>query len=168
MKQDHSALIVIDMQADYIGEKSKYKYYPHAFIEKINERISLAKNRNELIIYVKNVGRYKKEPYVSDFVEGLVIASNCIVEKTKASVFHDPILLDILRENDITTIEIIGIDGNCCVAFSAIDASKLGFSVVFPLTYIGIKSKERFSTTKEKLLEANVQIIEPMEEACFK
>lgn len=55
MKQHKTALIVIDMQADYIGEKSKYKYYPNALIEKINNRIAAAVNSHEVIIYVKQV-----------------------------------------------------------------------------------------------------------------
>lgn len=164
MKQIKTAVIVIDMQADYIGEKSKNKYYPDTLIDKINARIAVAVNHNESIIYVKNIGKRKKEPYISDFVEGLSVVSDYIVEKGKASVFDNPMLLDMLKENEITNIEFIGIDGNCCVAASAIDASKLGFSVVFPLTYIGIKSKERFSKTREKLLKASVQIIEPQEE----
>ena len=107
MKQLKTAVIVIDMQADYIGEKSKNKYYPHTLIDKI----AAAVNHNESIIYVKKVGKRNKESYISDFVEGL--------------------------------------------------------SVILPLTYIGIKSKERFSETREKLLKANVQIIEPQEGKCL-
>lgn len=93
-------------------------------------------------------------------MEGLSIVSDFIVEKEKSSIFSNPTLLDTLKQNEITNIELIGIDGNCCVASSAIDASKLGFSVVLPLIYVGTKNKERFSKTREKLLRANVQIIE--------
>lgn len=160
MKQHKTALIVIDMQADYIGEKSKYKYYPNALIEKINNRIAAAVNSNEVIIYVKQVRQHNKKPYVSDFVEGLSIVSNFIIEKEKSSIFNNPTLLDMLKQHEVTKIELIGIDGNCCVASSAIDASKLGFFVIFPLTYVGTKNKERFFRTREKLLKANVQIIE--------
>lgn len=85
MEHTQTALIVIDMQADYIGEKSPYHYYSN---------------------------------------------------------------------------ELIGIDGNCCVASSAIEASKRGFAVTFPLDYIGIKDKERFCKTKAKLIKANVEIVE--------
>lgn len=159
MEQFQTALIVIDMQADYIGEKSRYNY-PDELIDKINERIAIAVKQNETVIYVKNVGRRKKEPYVSDFVEKLSVVSSFIIEKVKSSIFDNIDLLDILKENQITTLEVIGIDGNCCVASSAIDASKLGFSVVFPLNYIGIKSKERFSKTKENLINSNIEIID--------
>ena len=167
MKQSETALIVIDMQADYIGEKSKNKVYSQTLIDKINERITAATRHGDTVIYIKNVGRRNKERYVSDFAEGLTVTSNYIVEKDKSSIFSSPILLEVLKEKEIRNIECIGIDGNCCVASSAIEASKLGFSVVFPLAYIGIKSMERFSQKREQLMKANVQIIEMQEEKCF-
>lgn len=163
MKKFKTALIVIDMQADYIGEKSKNKFYSQTLIDNINERIADAIKHGETIIYIKNVGRRNKEPYVSEFVEGLMVASNYIVEKNKLSIFSNPILLEVLKEKEIRNIECVGIDGNCCVASSAIEASKLGFSAVFPLTYIGMKNIERFSKKREQLMKANVQIIEMQE-----
>lgn len=163
MKKFKTALIVIDMQADYIGEKSKNKFYSQTLIDNINERIADAIKHGETILYIKNVGRRNKEPYVSEFVEGLMVASNYIVEKNKLSIFSNPILLEVLKEKEIRNIECVGIDGNCCVASSAIEASKLGFSAVFPLTYIGMKNIERFSKKREQLMKANVQIIEMQE-----
>lgn len=154
------ALIVIDMQKDYIGEESRHNYYPNTLIDKVNERIAIANNNGQMIIYVKNKGKRKKEIYISDFVKGLSIASNFIIEKGKASMFDDDIFFELLKNKDICQIETIGIDGNCCVASSALDAMKLGFSVIFPLEYIGIKDKQRFIKTKEKLIKANVEIVE--------
>ena len=154
------ALIVIDMQKDYIGEESRHNYYPNTLIDKVNERIAIANSNGQMIIYVKNKGKRKKEIYISDFVKGLSIASNFIIEKGKASMFDDDIFFELLKNKDICKIETIGIDGNCCVASSALDAMKLGFSVIFPLEYIGIKDKQRFIKTKEKLIKANVEIVE--------
>ena len=154
------ALIVIDIQKDYIGEESRHNYYPNTLIDKVNERIAIANNNGQMIIYVKNKGKRKKEIYISDFVKGLSIASNFIIEKGKASMFDDDIFFELLKNKDICKIETIGIDGNCCVASSALDAMKLGFSVIFPLEYIGIKDKQRFIKTKEKLIKANVEIVE--------
>lgn len=68
------ALIVIDMQKDYIGEESRHNYYPNTLIDKVNERIAIANNNGQMIIYVKNKGKRKKEIYISDFVKGLSIA----------------------------------------------------------------------------------------------
>ena len=148
------ALIVIDMQKDYIGEESRHNYYPNTLIDKVNERIAITNNNGQMIIYVKNKGKRKKEIYISDFVKGLSIASNFIIEKGKASMFDDDIFFELLKNKDICKIETIG------VASSALDAMKLGFSVIFPLEYIGIKDKQRFIKTKEKLIKANVEIVE--------
>ncbi len=158
--ENEKALMVIDMQEDYIGQNSRYNYYPSLLIEKVNERIVSANRAGILVIYVKNKGKRNKETYVSDFVKELVIVSNCWIEKGKASVFAEDSLLELLKEKGISKIEIIGIDGNCCVASSALDASKLGFSVVCPLEYIGIKDKRKFLKTKEKLLSSNVEVVE--------
>lgn len=54
------ALIIIDMQEDYIGEKSKNSSYSNSLIVKINERISCAAKQNEMIIYIKNKSKRKK------------------------------------------------------------------------------------------------------------
>lgn len=160
MEQVRSALVVIDMQEDYIGEKSKYGCFSQQLIEKINKRIARAEEAGQMVIYVKNKGMRKKGVYVSDFVQGLSVVSNCIIEKGKPSIFESNTFLDMLRDNGILQIELIGIDGNCCVASSAIDASKLGFFVIFPLEYIGIRNNQRFIKTREKLLKANVKIVE--------
>lgn len=168
MKEVHTALVVIDMQADYIGNASRYDYYPDTLTDKVNERIALAVEHDELVIYVKNAGRRNKELYISDFVEGLSVVSDTILTKGKSSIFDNADLLELLREKNISKIEMIGIDGNCCVAASALDAANLGFAVTYPLKYIGIMSKGRFAKTRDKLIKANVEIIELEEGTCFK
>lgn len=160
MDKQRVALIVIDMQEDYIGEKSKSNAYENILIDQINNKILASQKSNDLIIYVKNVGRRRKEPYSSDFVQGLFVVSNHIVKKEKASIFSNMEFLNLLRANHISIVELIGIDGNCCVASSAIDASKCGFSVRIPVNYVGIKDKKRFTKTREKLIKAKVSIID--------
>jgi nicotinamidase-related amidase len=167
MKELHTALVVIDMQADYIGKTSRYDYYPDTLIDKVNERIALTVEQDELVIYVINAGRRNKKLYISDFVEGLSVVSDNILTKGKSSIFDNADLLGLLREKNISKIEMIGIDGNCCVAASAIDAANLGFAVTYPLKYIGIMSNGRFAKTRDKLLKANVEIIELQEDICF-
>lgn len=160
MKEEKPALLVIDMQADYIGETSKNKYYPYDLIEKINEKISFFQKQKNPVIYVKNIGRRKKEPYICDFVYGLSIISDNIVVKDRASIFSSAKLLNLFNQKHISQLEIVGIDGNGCVAKSAIDASKFGYSVIMPINCVGIKDKERFTDTRKKLAEANVIVIE--------
>lgn len=63
--KNEKALIVVDMQEDYIGESSRYNYYPNIFIDKVNERIVSADKARILVIYVKN----KEEKLIASNVE---------------------------------------------------------------------------------------------------
>ncbi len=62
----------------------------------------------------------------------MMFSSLHLILKEKASVFSDPGLLELLHQHSVTEIEIIGIDGCCCVASSAVDACKSGFHVTLP------------------------------------
>ncbi len=159
LSKERSALLVIDMQEDYIGKKSRYHYYPDTFIDKVNERITRGQQDKELIIYIKNKGKRQGSPYVSNYVKGLQVISNYEYTKEKISAFVNSDLVTLLKDQDITIIEVIGIDGNCCVASTALDAKNLGYSVTFPIEYIGVNSKERFEKTKEKLKKAGITVI---------
>lgn len=159
MQMSHTALIVIDMQEDYVGKRSRNNCYSAEFIDKVNERIEIAAKQNETIIYVRNTGRRQKKPYVSPLVTELKVVSDFLIDKETASAFCNDNIRAILKERQVHKIEVIGIDGNACVAASAMDASKLGYEVVFPLEYIGIKNMERFDITREKLIEARVEVI---------
>jgi len=80
--------------------------------------------------------------------------------KEKSSLFSNNEVNIYLKENRVSEIETIGVAGNCCVASSAIDAAKAGYTVIFPCKYIGILNKDRFLKKKEKLREAGVEVLE--------
>ena len=63
--------------------------------------------------------------------------------------FSDPGLLELLHQHSVTEIEIIGIDGCCCVASSAVDACKSGFHVTLPCEFIGVRNMAKFEEKKE-------------------
>ena len=157
--ENKNALFVIDMQEDYIGEKSRCDYYSDSLIEHVNERIRTAEREGQLVIYVRNKGRRNKQEYVSPFAPGLLVVSDYCFEKGRASAFSEETLVNLLRDKEIEAIEVIGIDGNCCVAATALEAKERGLAVRFPLQYVGIKSMQRFERTREKLVKAGVQVI---------
>ena len=72
-----------------------------------------------------------------------------LILKEKASVFSDPGLLELLHQHSVTEIEIIGIDGCCCVASSAVDACKSGFYGTLPCEFIGVRNMAKFEEKKE-------------------
>lgn len=153
-------LFVIDMQKDYVGINSRYKYDSVQLITKINEKITLAQKNNDLIIYIKNKKILKNSEHISDFSYGLLIVSDFIFTKEKSSLFSNPSILQILNENKIIQVETIGVDGNCCVASSAADAVKAGFKTIFPSEYIGVLNKERFIKKKQTLIESGVKVLD--------
>ncbi len=156
----NQAVFIIDMQEAYIGEKSRYGYDADKLIPAVNLRIAEAEHNRALIVYVKNATARKTGRFVPEFVKGLLILSEHVVEKNTASVFSCEPLHDLLHSHCIEQIEVIGIDGNCCVASSALDAAQAGYAVRFPVQYIGIRNGERFRKTRERLLKAGVLIID--------
>lgn len=154
------ALFVIDMQEDYVGSKNRYGYHSADLVGKVNKRIAQAKTNQEMIIYIKNKRVLKNGVSVPEFVEGLQVLSPYIFYKEKSSLFSNPEILERMKESGVTEVEIIGVDGNCCVASSALDAVKAGYTVVFPCEFIGARNKERLIKKLGLLRDAGVIIIE--------
>lgn len=144
------ALLVIDVQKGYIER------YESALLSRINRRIEKAAAENTLIIYVKNVRKLKSGNTVNEHAEGLFVCSDNIVYKERSSVFEEPAFAEMLGEHGVSEIEIIGIDGCCCVAKTAEDAAKSGYKVNLPLCCIGVKNAERFEKKKAVLKKLGV------------
>ncbi len=148
------ALLVIDVQKGYIES------YGEELLSRINERLKKVEKDGELIVYVKNVRKLKGEKAVNEFADGLLVLSDKIVYKERASIFTDADFAALLRNSGVTELELIGIDGCCCVASSALDARLLGFSAVMPQGYIGVKNAARFEKKRAALIKAGVVVTE--------
>lgn len=138
------SIIVIDMQQTYFSKG----WYDHGLIAKINHRIDEVLAAGGQVIYVKNVAKHNGEPYISDFVEGLKIVGNNIFLKHAADAFTNSELDAFLKAQGVTSIEVVGIDGNVCVYKTALGARKAGYEVRYNMDCIGTKGKE----IKEKAL----------------
>lgn len=147
------ALLVIDVQKGYME-----KYEPE-LLKRINQRIEAAVRNNELIIYVKNIKRLRSGDIIYEFAQGLKVDSPYVFCKETASAFSNREMTEFLIESQITEIELIGIDGNSCVASSALDGQKQGYKVIIPCEYIGVQNKERFEKKKMSLEEHGIKII---------
>ena len=153
------ALIVVDMQEDYIGENSKYLYEKEKIITNINMRIAEYYANKDSVIYIKNLKVRRQENYVSEFVRELNVVSDIVIIKDKSSCFSNPILLDYLKEHSINDIEVVGIDGNCCVKSTASDAVKSGYFASINENCVGVLNKQRFIQSKDKMLKLGVSIL---------
>jgi len=152
-------LIVVDMQEDYIGENAKYLYEREKIITNVNMRITEYYSNRDSVIYIKNLKVRRKGNYVSEFVPDLNVVSDIVIIKNKSSCFSNPILLNYLNEHSIKDIEVVGIDGNCCVKSTASDAVKAGYCASINEKCVGVLNKQRFIQSKDKMLKLGVSIL---------
>lgn len=146
------ALLVIDLQEGYIEK------YPSLLLTCINERLQRATAHKELIVYVKNTKKLRSGRKTNEFAENLSLFSEYIICKETASAFSNPELQGILKQHQITEIEIMGIDGNSCIARTAIDSVQNGYKTILQHEYIGVQNVKRFEKTKVSLLEKEIII----------
>ena len=147
------ALLVIDIQKEYIER------YDKCLLTRINQRIQYAVENQEPIIYVKNIRKLRSGTKINELADNLNVCSSYITYKETASAFANEELLDILRQNQVTEIEMVGIDGNSCIASSAINAQKQGYKVILPCEYIGVQNIERFEKIKLSLAEKGIMVV---------
>lgn len=153
-------LLVIDMQEDYVGEKRDIKRYAYAtkeLINGINQRIS--EYPSESVIYITNKFLWEIGPAPKTLVNGLNIVSSNIYTKKKSSALSNVMLLEYLRKKNITSLELVGVDGNYCVANTALDGIKKGFTILCNECYVGASKKNKFKRTKLALSKKGVQFI---------
>lgn len=151
------ALAVVDMQEDYIGEKAKYRFLNRQkLIENINNRIKELEKETRVIIYMKNM----RKGFTSNLEKDLYVASDLIFTKEKSSSFSSDDFVEYLSSNNISELEVVGIDGNCCVKSTAIDGIKNNLKVTILLSCVGVINKERFLKTKQDLIKRQVKIID--------
>lgn len=146
------ALLVVDVQEEYIER------YEDGLLKRINQRIEKAVVDREIIIYIENIKILRHQEKKSPFADGLYIASSHIFSKKKSSAFTNIELVNFLRENGITNLEIVGADGNYCVFSTAKDGKKYVPNVIINCACVGIQNCQRFEKTKETLNELGVEI----------
>lgn len=147
------ALLVIDLQ------KGTVEQYAGDLLARINRRIALAAENRELILYIKNVKRLRSGASTAALAAGLLIRSEHILCKEGASAFSCEEVPALLRERQIAQVELVGVDGNSCIAASAAHARRLGFAVLLPCGCIGVRNEKRFDETRRALEEKGVVFV---------
>lgn len=150
MENKSRALLVMDVQSKYM------KKYSEDLLGAVNQRIRQVKDEGGMVIYIKNTGALSKNKVSQELAPELLVCSPYIVRKKRSSAFSNIVLMDILQKNHITELEIIGVDGNYCVASTAVSARKFGYQVLLPCGYIGVKNRKRFEKKKGLLMEQGV------------
>lgn len=153
-------LLVVDMQEDYMGTKRNKKLYSYdteKLINAINKRIN--EYPAESVIYITNKFFWEFGKEQKELVKGLNIVSHNFFEKKKKSAFSNDKLLEYLKKMNVKSLELVGVDGNYCVGYTALDGIRKGFQVICNESCIGVRDIEKFKNMKMSLSKELVQFI---------
>lgn len=153
-------LLVIDMQEDYMGikrNKKRYSYDTKKLINNINKRIS--EYHADSVIYITNRFFWEFRKEQKKIVEGLNIVSDNFFEKKKKSAFSNVRLLEYLKKMNVKSLEVVGIDGNYCVGYTALDGIRKGFHIIFNESCIGVSDTKKFKKMKKRLSKELVEFV---------
>ena len=115
-------LLVIDVQQRYL------KNYKPDLVKRVNNRISEAVKADIPVVYVRNTGRSGKDENF-DLAESLLIESDCVFKKRLPSAFSNDEFELFLNKMKVETINVVGVDGRCCVSRTVMDALDRGYGV---------------------------------------
>ena len=125
-----SALLVIDVQNDITGNAGVYENTA-AFVERVNNTVSLAEEYGMEVLYVKNVyannpivmllsgGRFRKGTDGAEFDSNLYIVNDNIFEKSTGDSFSSMAFDEYLVSRNVDTLYIVGADAAGCVYSTA-------------------------------------------------
>ena len=144
-------LLVIDVQQRYL------KNYKPDLVKRVNNRISEAVKADIPVVYVRNTGRSGKDENF-DLAEGLLIESDCIFKKRLPSAFSNDEFELFLNKMKVETINVVGVDGRCCVSRTVMDALEKGYKVNLLMDAIEAHS-DKFYFTELKTMEQNGAVV---------
>ena len=82
-----NALIVIDMQEDYVGQnrnKKRYPYISEQLVDNINLRIVDYKRNNDMVIHVNNLLYFDSTTGVNAAIERKIYKKQCETEEVSS------------------------------------------------------------------------------------
>lgn len=162
-------LFVIDMQEITIGKNhAEYFKYDIGLLSSVNQIIDENKNGN--VVYIRNIMKKnllnKFAPFHAyegskeiELVSGLHIVSDNIFDKYTGDAFSNKKLCEYLKANNISEVEVVGVDGGGCVALTALGAVQNRYNVIVNTKAIGTMMERKKNRYFEKLRRLGVKII---------
>lgn len=157
----NKALLVIDVQEVNLGENHHRIFdYDRELVCRINGIID--ENAGNLTVYVYN---YTPKNFINKFspvkcyentpeaapAKALKIVSEYSFGKYAGNALTNPELDKLLREKEIDTVEIVGVDGGACVPLTALGALERGYTVI--VNEEGIGTFKYYAGRKKKFDE---------------
>lgn len=167
------ALIVIDMQNDYLWDKRKkmFTYDTEKLTDEVNSAIARYREDGAFIIYVAQVfpdiptnrliiGFSIKDTEGAKFWKGLNVVSDLYFEKNFPDSFTAKEFKAHMKEMQYSEITVCGLDLCGCVGRTALGAVKVCDNVSLIESATGTRYKEKkIASMKQKLTKAGVKII---------
>ena len=157
------ALLVIDMQNDYLWDKRKtmFSYDTDKLVKNVNQAISTYNENGYDIIYIKHilpkimwgVGFSIKGTEGAELFPGVNLVSDYIFEKNHSDTYTSKAFRQHMEEQGYKEVVLCGLDECGCVGATAKGAAKTGVKVFMLTDCIG----RRFSDEKVKKMRADLK-----------
>ena len=164
--QNKKALLVIDMQNDYLGPKRKamFSYDSAELTASVNRAIHRYQNEGADIIYIAHIlpniatnrwfiGFSIKGTEGAKLYDGLDIVSDLYFEKNLSNTYTAKQFRDYMKEKKYDEVALCGLDECGCVGKTALGAAKTGVRVVMLTDCIG----RRFPTKKVEKMRSRLK-----------
>jgi nicotinamidase-related amidase len=169
------ALLVIDMQIDYIDENGKFpieRGQINNLIETVNNIIAEFNDNDYQIIYIRRL--FRKNDIKNIFrnfavIKGTTgaeidprinIVSDDIFDKYTPSAFPNKRFENFLISNQINELYVCGVMADECVYETALSAFNSGYIVNYCANAVGSSSVKNIENAIEKLRKKGINIIE--------
>lgn len=167
------ALIVIDMQNDYLYEKRKdnFAYNTAKLVNSVNELIHHYNENNCDIIYIRHIiqnlptnrflfGYSIAGTEGAELFSGLDIVSEYCFDKLVGDALSNKKLRELIREKGYDTLHLCGLDECGCVKSTALGAAKRGIKAeIIRKGTATAFSPKKIDKARQKLEKAGINYI---------
>lgn len=168
-----TALIVIDMQNDYLYEKRKklFAYDTPGLTAAVNEVIHRYEQQGSDVIYIRHIiqnlptnrllfGYSIAGTEGAEIYPGIDIVSDYCFDKLVGDALTNKKLLAMLKEKGYDELHLCGLDEYGCVMNTALGAKKRGLTArIIRSATATVMPAKRLAKGKEKLEKAGVEYI---------
>lgn len=173
-----NALLVIDMQNDYLWEQRKpqFSYDTAKLVSAVNQLIRQYHDNGCDVIYIRHIiqnlptnrllfGYSIAGTPGADLYAGLEIVSELKFEKLFGDALTNRELRELIRRNAYEELHLCGLDEFGCVTATALGAAKRGISVkILRKGTATVLPKKKTARRRKKLLDAKIEYITDSEQ----
>ena len=169
----NTALLVIDMQNDYLSEKrmKRFAYDTEGLVSSVNRIIHQYNAEGRDVIYIRHIiqnlptnrlffGYSIAGTEGAELYKGLDIVSDYIFDKLVGDALSNKKLKQLIERKGYDALHLCGLDACGCVASTALGAAKRGYKVeILREGTATVFDGRKVARTMEKLRRAGVRYI---------